>query len=116
MTFSFFRQSYLTQLGSLKRGSRDENNGMKIVLNEPKRNIIVNFRQKRTEGQQLFKEKMAVENIFLPYPIFWRYFAVERSGNFRLFQFHEFSVLQTVVLYCLLTLWSVALFTFILLA
>ena len=116
MTFSFFRQSYLTQLGSLKRGSRDENNGMKIVLNEPKRNIIVNFRQKRTEGQQLFKEKMAVENIFLPYPIFWRYFAVERSGNFRLFQFHEFSVQQTVVLYCLLTLWSVALFTFILLA
>ena len=31
---------------------------MKIVLNEPKRNIIVNFRQKRTEGQQLFKCKM----------------------------------------------------------
>ena len=79
---------------------------MKIVLNEPKRNIIVNFRQKRTEGQQLFKEKMAVENMYsyLIYPIFWRYFAVERSGNFRLFQFHEFSVLQTVVLYCLLTL------------
>ena len=103
MTFSFFRQSYLTQLGSLKRGSRDENNGMKIVLNEPKRNIIVNFRQKRTEGQQLFKEKMAVENLYSHLILFFGGTSqLNVRGTFVYFSFTSF-------LYCRLLCFTVCL-------